>query len=63
MEEANIHVGVLSANIKRLVELREKGATAAARAQKITSLEKKLMLGLGDPVATKAELRILLDEC
>ena len=63
MEEANIHVGVLSANIKRLVELREKQAAAAARAEKITSLEKKLMLGLGDPVTTKAELHSLLDQC
>ena len=63
MEEAKTHVGVISANVERLVELREKQATAAARAEKMTSLENKLTLGLGDPVATKAEFHSLLDQC
>ncbi|CAN0217437.1 unnamed protein product [Scytosiphon promiscuus] len=63
LQEANAHVGQLSANIKRIVELKEASAAAQARAGKIQALEKKLMMMIGDEEENKAALVALLDEC
>lgn len=44
-----------------MVELREV-AVAIARATQISTLKEKLMLGIGDPVATETELKCMLNE-
>lgn len=63
MKTANDHASRISQNIEKMVELKEKEASRIAREDKIKALEKKLMLGLGDPVSVKADLLRLLDEC
>lgn len=63
MKAANDHAKAIGDNIRKMVDLKEKEAEQNAREMRIKALEKKLMLGLGDPVAVKAELARLFDEC
>lgn len=56
MKAGNVHAKTIGQNIEKMVVLKEREA-------KIRALEKKLMLGLGDPQTVKADLLELLDQC
>ena len=62
LEKASDHVETIGANLQRMVEQSDQEAAKEALDRKITALEKKIMLGIGNVGEMRIQLGALLDE-
>ena len=62
LEKGGTSVAAISVNLQRLADQADVKAAQEARQAKISALEKKLLLGIGNPDDIKTKLGVLLDD-